>query len=426
MDQMISANIALDIFGIILSIIPIVYVLSSQRYCQQLNRYFLGVSISNIFMITGDLSDWLIQDVSTRSLQVILSVFSVVYYAASAFVLYFFARYLAEYLKITGRAVKRYLAAVRLVCSVQIFFAIISPFTGAIFYISVHGYQRGNLFLISQIVPLFCYILFTAFVIVYRENLTLREIAFFLLYIFVPLGGGAAQMFLRGIAVVNIGVSLALLLILVNIQFEYELTLRKKEDELAQMRIDIMLSQIQPHFLYNSLATISHLCKHDAKKAQTAIQEFSLFLRGNMDSLKKRNPISFEKELNHVKNYLYLEQQRFQNRLKVIYDIQVSDFYLPPLSLQPLVENSVRHGVLRKEAGGVVTIRTRETKQDYLVIVEDNGIGFERSKEFPNLGEHAHIGIENVRSRLQTMVHGSLKIDSDDMGTSITMRIPKE
>lgn len=231
-------------------------------------------------------------------------------------------------------------------------------------------------------------------------------------------------MFLRGIAVVNIGVSLALLFILVNIQFEYEIDLQRKEQELAERHIDIMLSQIQPHFLYNALGTIAYLCRHDPLKAEKATEEFARFLRGNMDSLKKRDPVPFEKELNHVRNYLYLEQQRFQERLRVEYDIGTKDFYIPPLSLQPLVENAVRHGILHRKEGGTVTIRTVEDGEDAVVTIADDGIGMEKARDAPNLGTHTGIAIENVRSRLRIMVGGSMEIQSSDEGTVITLRIP--
>ncbi|GAA6396008.1 sensor histidine kinase [Solibaculum mannosilyticum] len=426
LDQMIIANISLDIFSIVLSLVPIVYLLSSHRYKQRLNQYFLGVSISNIFMIIGDLPDWIIRDSSKPSMKITLSVSSALFYIASAFVLYFFARYISEYLKLSGKEKKGFLTAITIVCSVQIFFAIVSPFTGAIFYVTDIGYQRGSLFLISQLVPLFCYISFTVLVIVHRKKLTRREVMFFLLYIFVPLGGGAIQMLLRGVAVVNIGVALALLFILVNIQFEHELAFRRQEQELAELRIDIMLSQIQPHFLYNALGTISHLCKRDPEKAQKTIKEFSLFLRANMDSLKTHSPIPFEKELDHVMNYLYLEQQRFQDRLRIVYDIQITDFFIPSLTLQPLVENAVRHGILKKEEGGVITIRTKKEKGQAIVTIEDNGIGIKRAGKYSNLGDHAHIGIENVRTRLLEMVNGSMEIESNDQGTTVTLRIPME
>ena len=431
LERMITANIALDFVSIILTLIPIAYLLSGKRYKQQLNLYFLGVAVSNIFMIIGDLSDWSFQSPAGQWEKNLLLAGSALFYVASAFVLYFFFQYIAAYMQLSGRAKQLCRLSVVVVCAVQIFFAVISPFTGSFFYVTDGGYQRGPLFWISQLVPLFCYLLFTTLVILYRRKLKRREVLFFLLYIFVPLGGGAAQMFTRGIAVVNIGVALALLFILVNIQFEHEMALReqerelaKQEKELAEQHINIMLSQIQPHFLYNSLGAIYQLCETDPAAARTSIRKFSDFLRGNMDSLKAREPIPFEKELNHVMNFLYLEQQRFGEQLRVIYQIETSDFFIPPLTLQPLVENAVQHGILHKKTGGTITVRTEETDEYAVVIIADDGIGVERAKRMPNLGNHAHIGISNVRSRLEEMVHGSLEIESSDDGTTVTIRIP--
>lgn len=424
MDELIYANITLDIFSIVLSVLPIVYLISNHRYRQKLNQYFLGVCISNILMIAGDLPDWLLPTAAEIPEKWILSAASAVYYIASAFVLYFFIRYIMEYLQLTGRAKKICLLYALFLCSVQVIFAAISPFTGSIFYVTDDGYQRGPLFLISQLVPLLCYMLFMALVLIYRKKLLPREVVFFLLYIFIPLGSGAAQMAVRGIAVVNAGVTIATLIILMNVQFEHEVTIKEQEKELAERRIDIMLSQIQPHFLYNSLAAIHHLCETDPETAKKAIRKFSEFLRGNMDSLKNREPIPFGAELNHAMNYLYLEQQRFGDKLQVIYQIKTEDFLIPPLTLQPLVENAVQHGILNRKNGGTVIICTEETDEHAVVTVADNGVGIENAKGRPSLGEHSHIGISNVRSRLEEMVEGSLEIESSDRGTTVTIRIP--
>lgn len=424
LERMITANIALDLVSIVLTLIPIAYLFSGKRYKERLNLYFLGVAVSNILMVIGDLSDWLLQTPAGAWEKNLLLAGSALFYIASAFVLYFFSRYITAYLRLEGRRKRLCLLSVTAACAVQIFFAAISPFTGSFFYVTEDGYQRGPLFFISQLVPLFCYLLFTTLVILCRRRLKRREVIFFLLYIFVPLGGGAAQMFTRGIAVVNIGVALALLFILVNIQFQHEMALREREKELVEQNVNIMLSQIQPHFLYNSLGVIYQLCEPEPAKAKTCVRKFSDFLRGNMDSLKAREPIPFDRELNHVMNFLYLEQQRFGEQLRVVYQIGTSDFFIPPLTLQPLVENAVQHGILHKKTGGTITVRTEETEACAVVTITDDGIGMERAKLMPSLGDHAHIGISNVRSRLEEMVHGSLEIKSSDAGTAVTIRIP--
>ena len=424
MDNFLIANIALDIFCLILSLIPIIYLGNDHRWHQKLNRYFLGVSVSNGLMIIGDLGDWCFRDITTPLMMTAAILLVVLYYVSSAFVLYFFARYIDEYLKLTHPVRTIFLRSITLLCGVQIFFALISPLTGAIFTITAAGYQRGSLFLISQLVPLFCYLSFTWLVVLNRKKLIRREVIFFLLYIFIPLGAGASQMFLRGIAVVNVGVTLALLFIFVNIQSERDLLIRQQEKELAESRVEIMLSQIQPHFLYNTLTTICQLCDVDPHQAKAAIRDFSLFLRGNMDSLESKAPIPFEQELLHAENYLSLERQRFQNRLKVVYEITARDFSIPSLTLQPIVENAVRHGALRREEGGTVTLRTEETPDAYLVIVADDGLGFSDKFEEDN---QSHIGIKNVRERLGMLCGGTLTLQSTPgKGTVATIMIPKE
>ena len=198
------------------------------------------------------------------------------------------------------------------------------------------------------------------------------------------------------------------------------------ESELLQSQISIMLSQIRPHFLYNALVAIQELCLIDPQTASEAVAEFSIYLRGNLDSLSIKTPIPFEKELLHVKTYLSLEKKRFDDRLNIVYDIGASDFSIPVLTLQPIVENAVRHGVTKRDEGGSVTISTNETETDAVITVTDDGVGFDSSR-VPKLDGRAHVGIENVRSRLVSMCGGTLLIQSEPgVGTVAVITIPKE
>lgn len=424
MDNLRYTNISLDFFCLTLSILPIVYLLSNRRFRLRINQFFLGVCISNIFMILGDLPDWFFPTAPYMWQRVILLVATSVYFMSSACVLFFFLQYVMEYLSIMGR-VKRFCQVYSLcLCGIQVVFALVSLFTGAIFYVTAEGYQRGPLFLVSQILPLFCYPVFMFWAVLYRKRMPAREILSFLLYILLPLACGAVQVAIQGIAIINVGFTIATLLILMNVQVEHEITMKEQEKKLSEQRIDIMLSQIQPHFLYNSLGVIYRLCEIDPETARKAIQSFSDFLRGNMESLKNREPIAFRKELNHVTNYLFLEQQRFGDKLQVIYQIKTDNFLIPPLTLQPLVENAVQHGILHKRNGGTVTICTEETDEFAIVTISDNGIGMEKAKGCVPLGEHTHIGIANVRSRLEELVDGTLEVESNSQGTTATIRIP--
>lgn len=175
----------------------------------------------------------------------------------------------------------------------------------------------------------------------------------------------------------------------------------------------------------NSLTSIAQLCEKNPSKAKKATIEFSEYLRRNMNSLKEQAPVPFESELKHLETYLSLEKMRFGDELNIEYDIETTDFLIPSLTVQPLVENAVKHGVGMKEDGGTVTIATKEFDDRYEVIVSDDGVGFDTAKK-PNDGR-THIGMENVRNRLKTMCNAVLNIESTvGKGTVATITIPKE
>ena len=199
---------------------------------------------------------------------------------------------------------------------------------------------------------------------------------------------------------------------------------KKLKEELEQSRIAVMLSQIQPHFLYNSLTSVMDLCDTNPKQAKTAIADFADYLRGNLFSLKTDNLISFRMELEHIEKYLRLEKLRFQDELEIVYDIQTQDFMLPALSIQPLVENAVKHGLGRKIGGGTVTIKTYESDDDYVISIIDDGVGFAEGEYADDDG--THVGIENTKNRLDMMINGKMEIESKKgEGTKVRVLIPK-
>ena len=193
--------------------------------------------------------------------------------------------------------------------------------------------------------------------------------------------------------------------------------------QLQENRIAIMISQIQPHFIYNTLGTIQHLCKEDPDQAARLVQNFSIYLRGNFSELDNTVPISFTKELEHIRCYTEIELIRFPD-MTVRYDIQTAEFLLPALTVQPLVENAIKHGLMGLEEGGTVTISAYEEQTDYCICVSDDGVGFDVSGLTDT---KKHIGIRNVRERLLAMCGGSLTIESQPgKGTRVLIRIPKE
>ena len=196
------------------------------------------------------------------------------------------------------------------------------------------------------------------------------------------------------------------------------------ELKLQESHISIMLSQIQPHFLYNALNSIYHLCETNPMLAKSMVNSFSEYLRNNLSSLEETGLVPFDTELSHIKTYLEIEKVRFEDTLEIEMDIQCVEFALPVLTVQPIVENAVKHGTSKKRGGGKVTLCTFEDKDNYIIKVSDTGCGFDPA--VPKNDGKRHIGIENVRQRLSNMCHGSLTIESEvGVGTVATVRIPK-
>jgi sensor histidine kinase YesM len=195
--------------------------------------------------------------------------------------------------------------------------------------------------------------------------------------------------------------------------------------KLQESRVLLMISQIQPHFLYNILNTIYHLCDKDIELAKKAVDEFSTYLRNNINSLSTTELISFDTELEHIKTYINLEKIRFGVELNVVYDIKTSDFYLPILSIQPLVENAIKHGVSKRRGGGKVTISSYEDDLYYIISIIDTGVGYDLN-QITSDGK-SHIGIKNVKDRLESRVDGKLILESEiGVGTKAIVYIPKK
>ena len=135
--------------------------------------------------------------------------------------------------------------------------------------------------------------------------------------------------------------------------------------------------------------------------------------------------VSFAEDLEFLQNYLKLEKRRFGDRLTVEYDVRSTGFDIPLLTLQPLVENAIRHGISKRPYGGTIRVSSREKAGCYSITVEDDGVGFDPSKEFDSSREH--IGLSNVRTRLSALCGGSLAVHSTPgIGTCVEITIRKK
>jgi sensor histidine kinase YesM len=193
--------------------------------------------------------------------------------------------------------------------------------------------------------------------------------------------------------------------------------------ELAESRISTMMSQIRPHFIYNTLGSIEQLCILDPPKAGALVHNFAKYLRGNFGELDNPKPILMSQEMEHVHHYICIENVRFPD-MTFMFNMNSADFHIPALTIQPIVENAIKHGLMKLQKGGTIRVVSYETDTDYCISVVDDGVGFDTNAL---IDERKHVGLRNIRERLKVMVNGTLEIESTvGVGTKVLITIPKE
>ena len=197
----------------------------------------------------------------------------------------------------------------------------------------------------------------------------------------------------------------------------------RQQREIAHQRASIMVLQMRPHFIFNTMMSIYYLCAQDSKKAQQVTLDFTSYLRKNFTAIASENTIPFANELEHTRAYLAVEQVQFEDSLFVEYDTPHIRFRVPPLTLQPIVENAVKHGMDPDSAPLCICIRTRETDAGHEITVEDNGPGFAQANTDDS---EPHIALANIQQRLEIMCGGKLTVMPHEGGGTVVKVILPE
>jgi sensor histidine kinase YesM len=202
------------------------------------------------------------------------------------------------------------------------------------------------------------------------------------------------------------------------------------QSEAKDAEIAFLRSQIKPHFLYNALNSIAELCIKEPSKAEELTLDLSQYLRGSFDFKQLDSFTTIENELELVKAYINIEKARFGARLHVEYDVDANlDVRIPPLILQPLVENAIRHGLMSNLRGGTVKISVKK-EADAIVsfAIEDNGCGLTEKKREEILKPDVNkkgVGLWNISRRIKLLYGKSLHIESaEGIGTKVCFDIP--
>ena len=433
MDQYLAyeiINIVFSFTGMILSLLGLVFSMSF-RHLNKFSRYMfiiffstlIAYSTSNVvFLVSIDLLD---------ESYVLLSKLSLFF--ESLFSAFLMPLITVAIIHVTHRNPKKSKAlwAVISLFFIYVVLLIITQFTTFIYYITPdNSYHRGSYYQLLLVPPILMMFINLAYLFKNRKNIARNHLVFFSLYIIIPLICMLIQMALYGIQFIVIGTTIAAILMFRSVVAEQLTLYVEQQNTMAKQKTDIMLLQMRPHFIYNTMSSIYYLCEQDPKKAQTLVGDFTSYLRKNMSAIATQELIPFSEELEHTRAYLAVEKARYEKLLFVDYKPEYTDFSLPPLTLQPIVENSIKHGLDQDLPPLHVQVHTYQKDGNVYIVVKDNGPGYDPTEnQTENQTENlriVHIGLDSVKERLKLMCNGTIKIEAaQEGGTIVTICIPK-
>lgn len=422
-NEMIELNIGLLVFAILVTFFILLGCVGYKSRNLSYMRNFVWIVCMNLVMLIGECGLWIMK-LGFKNVW-LTKLFGFFSYGGGTIMALFYLFCILSFVEERDAPDVSYRSAylMRIVCGCYLVLVFLSMFNGMLFQVDAHGnLTDGSYYWIAWLIDPMILLIEILVVVHYRKNLSRFGTI-------VMLNFGLVSLLTTGLQSIwypvpeLLACTLALLLMFMLFYWEMAKNLVENERELMQSQMSLAISQIQPHFLYNTLSTIAELCRKDSAMAEEVTNRFALYLRGNLEHMGDSFPVEFSKELKHVQTYLWIEKIRFQEELQVVYDIQTEDFIIPALTVQPLVENAVKHGMMGSENVCTITIRTKCVERGYQVIIEDDGCGFD-PEQVKNDGRK-HIGIESVRNRLRFMVGGILTVQSViGKGTTVIIEIP--
>ncbi len=297
----------------------------------------------------------------------------------------------------------------------------IAPFTDQIYYLSPQGeFFRGPLYPLVMVMFVPIPVLNLIFAFRWRSRMSKRYFYAFIFSMIPMIITLLIHIFVSVFALLGFSIAICALAMFGIVLFDQVDRMMRQQREIAHQRASIMVLQMRPHFIYNTMMSIYYLCKQDPDRAQRVTLDFTTYLRKNFTAIASEDLIPFSEELEHTRAYLAVEQAQHEDFLTVEYDTPHVGFRLPPLTLQPIVENAVKHGLDPDSEPLRIMIRTARTAAGSEITVEDTGAGFGTVDDGA-----PHIALKNIQQRLEIMCHGTMTIHSrQGGGTVVRVTIP--
>jgi len=425
------------IFAVIL--INFVGCLTSKNILKTTSKFFIALLGSDLVMLLSLIFEYhfvdLMQDnpAYVLPMRVAACIDFVSYFALLTIFLYYVIEYISKKTKISW--IYGHIASV--ICIVYAFGWCISIFTGIFFSIQNGKFTHGQYYWVAQCGGFFVMTM-TLYVIIRNiKSIGIHDALFLMSFELIPI----LSIFIRRkyfFFSSQMAMTFSIVLMFNFIHLNRVKYILNQDAKLRRNKLALSFNQIKPHFIFNLLNSLYVLCDKDPSKVKDSISDLACYLRNNLDVIEDQSLITFSEAIENLGHYINLEKVRFGEDIYVDYDLQEMDFYLPPLTLQPLVENSIKHGILRKTGGGTIIISSCRSGNVNIIKIVDDGVGFDTnnlylddiSEDDTDIPESlnnrkGHIGIRNVRARIKIMCHGDMEIKSEiGKGTCIIISIP--
>ena len=403
-------DIVSDLISIILCNVIFLAVFLDRRNNEATRIFLILLSVEAVLLF-ADLECW-VWDGDTDHIMLNTVMAHMTYLCVLGLVTFYWLLLRTLY-KQFGREMDRFAKAVGILAVIGTLLILTNPFTELYFIITPEGvYQRTDTFPLSLLAPNLIGLI-EVYCIVKYERKPRRKMVF-LSYILLSWAAMVVQFFNYGISLQYISFMFSFVLMYANIYLDRGTELIANEARMNEQTAAIMVSQIQPHFLYNALTSIMNI-KGNPPRTRDAIAEFGGYLRSNLDTLATTNPVPVQREIEHVETYIYLRQLKFGDRLKVTYDIQDTSFFLPPQTIKTILSAMIEYNLEKDDVPLTISITTRDTDAGHIVTLHNDAItnmarNYIRDRNNP--------AIAAMVSRLDFMVGGRLRNVEDRKGGS--------
>lgn len=407
-------HFSVEMWGALFSFVGILIVFLTRYFDKVGSRKLILVLLCSALLMVSDGLAWLNRGNTTEAGYYIVRISNFASFFFGFLIMPLAAQYVSHLIYVRSNGVRLYWEIYE--WGIFIFGAavmILNEFVPFIYtFDETNTYQRlPYFFWVPGFIALVGALITLGVAIAYNKYMMKLENAAIISFLALPIIAIVLQIIFYGVSFANIAIVISTVILFVSYESYFAQYLVNKEKQMNADKLRMVNRQMQPHFVFNSLALIRHQCMEDPEAAAETINEFSAYLRSTTDLLTESECISLERELDIVRHHINIHEKRYDKSLNVQFDIRDTEFDVPPFSVQTLVENALHHGINDGQLeNGSISISTDRIKNKHVLVVEDNGNGFDTAvleKE-----NSRHVGIRNTKDRITAMCNGTLSIDS--------------